>query len=86
MAVATNKNAILFNTARPIYGAYGVPISSYEATMTSYVVRGEMLNNILFFLPKPTQNVVPLPSQSWDPIKNHGMDAVNQAIKQYEGR
>ena len=83
MAVATNKDAILFNPARPNYSAYGVPIESYEGTMTSYVVRGEILNNALFFLPKPTQNVVPLPSQSWNPFTNHGMDVVNQAISQY---
>jgi hypothetical protein len=85
-AVATNRNAILFNTSRPNYGAYGVPISSYEGTMTSYVVRGEILNNVLFFLPKPTQNVVYLPSQSWNPITNHGMPSVRNAINEWEGR
>ncbi|NLY74262.1 MAG: hypothetical protein GX075_03060, partial [Firmicutes bacterium] len=83
MAVATNKDAILFNPARPNYGAYGVPISSYEGTMTSYVVRGEILNNAIFFLPKPTENVEYLPRQYWNPFANHGMPAVNKAINEY---
>jgi hypothetical protein len=85
-AVATKRNAILFNTARPNYGAYGLNSSAYEGTMTSYVVRGEILNNVEFFLPKPTQNVVYLPSQSWNPITNHGMSAVKNAINEWEGR
>jgi hypothetical protein len=69
-----------------LHHPYGLNSSAYEGTMTSYVVRGEILNNVEFFLPKPTQNVVYLPSQSWNPITNHGMSAVKNAINEWEGR
>ena len=43
-ALATNKDAIVFNPAIPNYEIYGLDASTYTAKATSYVVTGEVLS------------------------------------------
>jgi hypothetical protein len=79
-AMATNRNAVLFNPAPFIPRAYGLSRSNYSGTMTSYIVKGEILNNLLFLFPQPTSNIIYLPCQSWNPVTDHLMGAVKTAI------
>lgn len=44
-AVATDKNAIVFNPAAPDFVDIGLEPSKYSGKATSYVVRGEILND-----------------------------------------
>lgn len=46
-AVATGKKAILFNPAKVNLGAYGLDAEEYDGEMISYVVDGEVLDEIL---------------------------------------
>lgn len=96
-AVATNRNAILFNPATVNLGAYGLNSSSYTGTMTAYIVKGEILNNIFGPISKPIGNAVYLPTQYpvntpvqginiVNSILNHLMPAVRSAVNEYEGR
>ena len=53
MALATNRDAILFNPAKANYLLYGID-GNYDANMESYVVEGEVLSevyNLIDFLP-----------------------------------
>ena len=43
-AIATNKNAIIFNPARANYLIYGLSTEGYNGNVTSYVVEGEFLS------------------------------------------
>ena len=92
-AVKFNRNAILFNPAIPDFEAYKLDTSVYSGKMTSYVVKGEILNKI--FGPMPIGDVVYLPTQysvhttlpavnDLDMILNHLMGSVKQAITDYE--
>ena len=45
-AVATGKNAIVFNPAKPNLKDYNLSACNYNGNATSYVVRGEILNNL----------------------------------------
>ena len=45
-AVATNKNAITFNSAKPNLDNYGLSTSTYTGNITSYVARGEILSAV----------------------------------------
>ena len=87
-AIATNRDATLFNAAPVNPSAYGLDqaAAQYTGRMDAYIVKGEILNSIFFFYPKPTSNVDYLPSQSWNPVTNHGMPAVMSAIKEWERR
>ncbi len=96
-AVATGKNAILFNPATVNLDAYGLKSSEYTASMTTYIVKGDILNTAEWWFSKPIDNVVYLPNKYdvntsipalniVNSISNHGMPAVKQAIKEYEKR
>lgn len=45
-AVATNKNCITFNPAAVNYKKYNLNPSRYTAQMTTYIVKGDILNTI----------------------------------------
>lgn len=93
-AVATKKNAILFNPATVNLGAYGLNSSDYSASMTTYIVEGEILHTIEGPFSKPIGRVEYLPEQyptnnpvtyAENAVKNHSMDAVIAALKEKEG-
>ena len=46
-ATATNKDAVVFNQARSYPDRYGVNTESYQGSITSYIVKGEVLNTAL---------------------------------------
>ena len=75
-ALATNKNAILFNPMSINTLAYGLRPSNYTANMTAYIVKGEALNNIFGKFFKPSGNLVYLPSQYDSSVDNHSMSAI----------
>jgi hypothetical protein len=95
-AVANNKNAITFNPAKPNLGMFALDKDSYSATMTHYVVTGEVLNTV--FGEPSIGNVVYLPKvydytyHAWynnsisdyinELIDNHGMGAVIMALQE----
>ncbi|MNJ46039.1 hypothetical protein D3C77_411590 [compost metagenome] len=92
-AVATNRNAILFNPAAVSLELYGLKASSYYAKMTAYVVRGEALDQAFGSGSEPIGKKVYLPIQypvnyKWNvfknisnSIKNHSMESVIKALK-----
>lgn len=45
-AVATGKDAILFNPASAAFGHYKLDETKYEGNMVSYIIDGEILNSI----------------------------------------
>ena len=88
-ALATNRNALLYNPAAINSSAYGLDSKSYtgadENGMTAFIVKGDALNTFLNnWLAKPIDKVVYLPRQSLNPITNHGLDAIIQALREYE--
>ena len=50
-ALATDKDAITFNSARPNYKAYGLDNEGYNGTITPFVVQGEILSSVYESLP-----------------------------------
>ncbi|WP_429839804.1 RHS repeat domain-containing protein [Brevibacillus laterosporus] len=95
-AVVANKNSIIFNPATVNLKAYGIISSNYSASMTTFIVEGDILNSIEVGFSKPIDKVVYLPqqyrghwSEFWqtnaiDRIKNHLMGAVQKALKEAE--
>ncbi|WNX33662.1 Mbeg1-like protein [Brevibacillus laterosporus] len=93
-AVASNKNSIIFNPATVNLKAYGLSSSNYSASMTAFIVKGDILNSTEAGFSKPIDKAVYLPQQHrghwyelWqtstvDRIKNHMMDAVKNALKE----
>ena len=82
-AVATNKNAILFNPANTNLSDYGLNGSTYTGSMTQYVVIGEILSNLGIGPVRESQipsiKTVALKRQSiWNSITNHQMPAVKK--------
>ena len=81
-AVATNRNAILFNPAATALTEYGLDANTYSANMTVYVVKGEPLNALNSLLgAKAIDKYETLPFYSWNPIKNHSMEAIKSGVK-----
>lgn len=81
-AVATNKNAILFNPASVNLNAYGLSEEDYSADMTAYIVEGEILNNLLGWVSEPIDKLVHLPNQGGSAIYNHYIDTVISALEE----
>ena len=81
-AIATNRNAILFNPAELSVINHGFDIFSYNANMTAYVVIGEPLSlfnsSVKYGFSYRTE---PLPFYSPNPIENHSMEAVKNGVK-----
>jgi len=94
-AVATKKNAILFNPATVNLSAYELDSSNYSASMTAYIVEGEILNYIFGYISGPIDKVEYLPEvypiNTWNPkanienaVKNHSMETVKISIIKWE--
>lgn len=93
-AVATNKNSIIFNPATVNLRAYGLRSSDYSASMTAFIVKGDILNTAEGWMSKAIDKAVYLPQQyggHWkdlwltsdiDRIRNHMMGAVKSALKE----
>ena len=87
-ALATNRNALLYNPAAINEDAYGLDSKKYTGAdkngMTAYVVKGDMLDSFINqFFAKPIDKAVYLPTQSKNPITNHLIDAMIKAIQEY---
>ena len=82
-AIATNKNAMVFNPAAVNAISYGLDTDNYTASMTAFIVDGEALDlfnrNVLGAV--PIGDRVDLPSDNWNPISKHSM---NEVIKGME--
>lgn len=94
-ALATNRNAMLFNPAAINAKAYGLNSKNYTGSMTAYIVRGEILHSQLnWWMASPIDQQVFLPRQhgSWFrnglyyQVKNHMMSAVISAIDEYNAQ
>ncbi|WP_053955207.1 RHS repeat-associated core domain-containing protein [Inediibacterium massiliense] len=85
-AVATNKDAIIFNPAVPNLDEYGLKKKKkkYRAHMTQYIVIGEFLDNTYrsWGISRPIGHISYLPKQSDDPVENHSMGAVKKGIRE----
>ena len=93
-AVATNKNAMIFNPATSNLNAYGLSSSGYTASMTTYIVKGDIVNHLEGWFSTPIDKAVYLPQQygghwyeAWQTglyqrIQNHLMGAVKSALKE----
>jgi RHS repeat-associated protein len=87
-ALATNRNALLYNPAAINASAYGLDSKSYTGTdsngMTVYVVKGDALNSLNKALnSKAIDKIIYLPSQSSNPITNHSIETVIKALQEY---
>ena len=81
-AVATNRDAILFNPASVSLNSYGLNSKNYTANMTAYIVEGEILNTLLGWASSPIDEVVYFPNQDGSWIEDHSMSAVRKALEQ----
>ncbi|MCQ4936300.1 S8 family serine peptidase [Anaerotignum propionicum] len=93
-AVARNKSSIIFNPATVNLGKYGLKASGYDASMTAFIVKGDILNSTEGWFSKSIDKRVYLPQQYggrwhqlWQTnvvqgVKNHLMGAVKEALKE----
>ena len=85
-ALATNRNALLYNPAAINSFAYGLDVSKYTGKygrgMTAFIVEGEFLNtfNKTVLIAKPIDKIVKLPKQKGNSFYNHSMEAVKKAL------
>ena len=85
-ALATNRNALLYNPAAINSFAYGLDVSKYTGKygkgMTAFIVEGEFLNtfNKTVLNAKPIDKIVKLPKQKGNSFYNHSMEAVKKAL------
>jgi len=88
MAVATNSDCIIFNPATANLTANGLSSKGYDANMSTYVVKGEVLNSIFGGASKPIGGIEylePTPQYAGiHPIDKHGMEAVIDSLKAKE--
>jgi len=87
-ALATNRNALLYNPAAINATAYDLDVKSYtgadENGMTAFIVKGDILNKYLNqYFAKPIDKAVYLPTQSKSSLTNHYMESVLKALKQH---
>ena len=84
-ALATNRNALLYNPAAINASAYGLDVGKYTGAdshgMTVFVVEGEILSKLNNFLgARPIDKLVKLPRQKGSSVYNHSMEAVKKAL------
>ena len=60
-AVATNKNAVVFNPATVFLNSYGLSAENYKGSMNAYIVQGEILNKIFGIISRPIDKLTVLP-------------------------
>jgi hypothetical protein len=94
-ALATNRNAKVFNPAAINASAYGLDSKNYTANMTAFIVTGDILHsNLNSWLSRPIDKAVFLPRQHgsfWDKgalkvynqYLNHRMKSVKKALIHY---
>jgi RHS repeat-associated protein len=87
-ALATNRNALLYNPAAINAKAYGLDSKFYTGAddngMNAYIVKGDAINTFVnSWLAKQIDKATYLPKQSSNPITNHSMGAVIKALEQY---
>ncbi len=75
-AVATNRNSIVFNPATTALSAYGLNAKNYNADMTVYIVKGEILNTIFGAFSSPIDKLVYLDGAKGGWIDKHTMNSV----------
>jgi RHS repeat-associated protein len=82
-AVATNRDAYVFNPAAVNLKAYGLDSKNYTANMIAFVVKGDPVSGTYPLLgAKPIDKLIMLPRQSWiNPIENH--NNFREALRQY---
>lgn len=82
-AVATNKDAYVFNPAAVNLNAYGMDSKNYSASMTAFVVKGDpVAKTYPLLFANPIDKLIMLPRQSWtNPIENH--NNFREALRQY---
>ncbi|NMM64106.1 DUF2974 domain-containing protein [Clostridium sp. P21] len=96
-AIKTNQNCIVFNPAAVNIKANGLSKekAGYKGNMTSYIVKGEVINDFDSKIVKPIDKAVYLPEQyhnrdynpghMWDnAVANHLMPAVKASINEEE--
>lgn len=86
-ALATNRNALLYNPAALNASAYGLNAPDYTGVdnhgMTVYVVEGEFLNGFNQILgAQAIDKFILLPKQKGGPFDNHSMKSVLKALEQ----
>jgi len=86
-ALATNRNALLYNPAAISAKAYGLDTKSYTGInnkgMTAYIVKGDVLNTFVnSWLAKPIDKAVYLPKQSNNPVTNHVLGSVIKGLQE----
>lgn len=86
-AMEFDMDAIIFNPMSVNLSILGYDKSDYSASMTVFVVEGELLNNIFGPISNPIDNLIYLPTQhkSWypsitDSLDNHGMESVKKGV------
>jgi len=87
-ALATNRNALLYNPAAINSESYGLDKKSYTGAdkngMTAYIVKGDMLDTFInSWSAKPIDKAVYLPNQSSNPVTNHSMKSMFKALDEY---
>lgn len=82
-AVATNRDAYVFNPAAVNLKAYGLNSKNYSESMTAFVVKGDpVAGTYPLLFAKPIDKLIMLPRQSWtNPIENH--NNFGEALRQY---
>ena len=85
-AVATGKNAIVFNPAIPNFAAYNLSADNYSGNAVSYIVKGEALNQLFgapgvgTIEPLPTQYIPLKQVYTWPTPKNLVARSITQKI------
>ncbi|MEL6853179.1 MAG: RHS repeat-associated core domain-containing protein, partial [Bacteroidota bacterium] len=87
-ALATNRNALLYNPAAINPNAYGLDSKLYtgadEHGMTAFIVKGDALNRYLnSWSARPIDKAVYLNRQSLSSVKNHSIKSVINALKNH---
>ena len=87
-AVATKRNALLYNPAAISSSTKGLDFKSYTGTdkngMTAYIVKGDFLDGInLLLFSKPIDKAIYLPQQSASIIINHTIESMIKALQEY---
>ncbi|MBQ7054397.1 MAG: hypothetical protein IJN97_04165, partial [Oscillospiraceae bacterium] len=82
-AMATDRNAIIFNPAQVSLFSVGLDAFNFKGNITSYVVKGEPLSLLNKYVVRYGLQyyTIPLPFYSNNPKKNHSMEAVQSGVR-----
>ncbi|MBP5402883.1 MAG: hypothetical protein J6Y36_06980 [Treponema sp.] len=78
-AVATGKDAFVFNPATVNLNAYGLDAKNYKGSMKAYIVDGEILNSIFGPISRPIDQKIMLPAPAKSKALNFCGDLFNAA-------